>query len=208
MPRHELAHRIIEGVGEPLAAPSANMFGRTSPTSAKHVEKEFNGQVLVLDGGHCEVGIESTVIDLTSEGLVKILRPGTVTAEMFEEAAKRVGVYLKVGIAKQKNSPGTLKNHYQPSIPLVLVDANLQLSPAEIVTRATKFLNLEQSRFVELTLDINPQLAARTLYAGLRELEQSGASGIYFSFNETNQQGEWEAIWDRLWRAASAEIVS
>lgn len=208
MPRHDMALEVISRVGQPLAAPSANMFGRTSPTTARHVEKEFEGKVLVLDGGSCEIGIESTVIDITVEGTIKILRPGIYTAARLTAVSEELGLDLKVVTAKQKNSPGTLKNHYQPSIPLVLVDSSLRLTPETIALRAAKILEVEASGLVQLVLPDNPQFAARSLYAGLRDLEQTGASMIYFMFDEHNQQGEWGAIWDRLWRAATFEIVS
>jgi L-threonylcarbamoyladenylate synthase len=184
------------------------MFGRTSPTTAAHVEKEFAGKVLVLDGGPCEFGIESTVVDFTINGSIKIIRPGLITAKMFQAVSDALGLGLKVTTASQKNSPGTLRNHYQPSIPLVLVDSALNLTPQSIAVRAGKMLQIEPEGLVQLVLPENPQFAARSLYAGLRELEQTGATMIYFVFDEHNQQGEWGAIWDRLWRAATAEFVS
>ena len=118
IPKHGMARELIRLSGRPIAAPSANTSGRPSPTCAQDVYADMNGKIpLILDGGDCDIGIESTVIDLTSD-IPTVLRPGYITVEMLlEEFEKVKTVTGKVVIAK---APGMKHKHYAPSCPMVL----------------------------------------------------------------------------------------
>ena len=121
MPDHSIARDLIDILGHPLAAPSANKFGRTSPSQASHVRDEFaNDNLFVIDGGECQIGVESTVIAFQSgddNTEVQILRPGGITQTMLEHALERWGKPTTVRRAASEASPGHLKHHYMPKLP-------------------------------------------------------------------------------------------
>ncbi len=216
-PAHPLAQTLIHLLGEPLAAPSANKFGRTSPSRPEHVAQEFAGEgLLIVDGGTCAVGVESTVIalDQTTTGTetIRILRPGGVTAEMLQHALAQWPQPVAVVEASSTASPGHLKHHYMPPIPLVILREPQTAAgmPLSVHTRhsITRQLALSEPwQACELVLNDAPSLAARELYSDLRRLAASGASVIYVRATP-QQTGHdlWAAIWDRLQRAASLEL--
>jgi L-threonylcarbamoyladenylate synthase len=117
-PKHTLANVLLKDFAG-LAAPSANRFGKTSPTKAEHVEREFDGKVLVLDGGDCDVGIESTVVGIISETEIEIYRPGMITKQTLERVLQDFERKVLVEYAQSPVAPGQLKHHYMPDIPLV-----------------------------------------------------------------------------------------
>lgn len=133
MPNHPVALRLIEASGVPIAAPSANKFGRPSPTTAEHVLQDLAGRIEgVLDAGPTQVGVESTVLDLTRIPPV-ILRPGGISKEMLEEVLGEVKVATKLpeGVEPGLPSPGMMPRHYAPSVPVILVEGtNEELSMA------------------------------------------------------------------------------
>lgn len=188
MPRHPVCLELIDRLQVPLAAPSANKFGKTSPTQASHVRDEFGDSVFVLDGGPCEIGLESTVISL-GEGRIDILRPGAITQAMLQNLLPHLKIEQRASVA----SPGHLEHHYQPSIPLFIYESgeleNLLEKPSVKGPRH------------ELVLDPNPALAARTIYSQMREFSKRGG---FISVQKRPEQtdGLWLAIWDRLNRAA------
>lgn len=204
MPRNNCALRLIEELGHPVAAPSANRFGRVSPTTADHVRTEFpDAKFPIIDGGSSEVGVESTVIDLTQKK-IRILRPGAIDSvrleRTLEESAFADSLPLKR--VESEASPGHLKNHYQPESPLVLVDSDKSVSDEVI----RKKLDLSESiEAISLELGDDPQLYARRMYSDLREL--SAPHRFLIVRKLPHQTGpQWEAIWDRLSRAASLLI--
>lgn len=224
MPGHPLALQLIEKVGVPLAAPSANKFGRTSPTSADHVRKEFGDSVAILDGGSCEVGIESTVLWMSeASGTLEwnILRQGAVSAEQIQTVldGAKISHHARAEVEK-KHSPGHMKHHYMPEIPLIFVSGK-KMSDAEITREA----NIQIARMPDvvegvrirkpcsplsapasLTLNQDPALAARELYARLRELSQGNADHLIFRLEAFHKGGIWDAILDRLRKAASLSL--
>lgn len=201
-PRHPLALQVLQAFGGALAAPSANHFGRISPTTARHVRDEFGEAVpIVLDGGECEVGIESTIIDLSS-ATPRILRPGRISRAQVES------VIGAVAVESNEHSPrasGTLEAHYAPRTPMLLL-----ARPA--LLREAREQQAFGKRVVVLALaELPPGLAgvalpdhsaayAHGLYAALRELD---AGGQQLLLVERPPEGaEWLAVHDRLRRAA------
>jgi L-threonylcarbamoyladenylate synthase len=184
-PALPLAREVLSALGKPLAAPSANRFGRTSPTTPAHVLAEFP-ELPVLDGGACEVGVESTIVDLSGPEAA-ILRPGGIPAEA-------VAAVLGVPLAQTPRStpaPGTLAAHYAPSTRLLVTHAPLaERSRAEA-------LGLR----VGLLLAGDPSDHARRLYAALRELD--GRCDVIIA-EWAAPGGLGDAVNDRLRRASAA----
>jgi L-threonylcarbamoyladenylate synthase len=203
---------MIETCGFPLAAPSANKFGKTSPTKAEHVRKGFEKEALmILDGGQSEVGLESTVVSFAREGgkdIVTILRPGAVTQAILESALAERGLPFEVGRGSGPASPGNTEHHYMPSVPLVIVEQEEPVLQQKL--RAQICADFDFDRNVpngELRLDLNPRIAARSLYLRLRECSDCGAAFIFVIRKKAQQGGLWDAIWDRLTRAASRTYI-
>jgi L-threonylcarbamoyladenylate synthase len=191
VPNHPMTLTLLKVLGVPLAAPSANRYGKVSPTTAQHVRAEFDGELLILDGGPSNFGVESTVVRPT-EDVVEILRPGMVTAQMIEKVLKKRKIKAKVARALSNASPGHADQHYQPKVPLLIVEEK-----QNVVELAGKF---SAGRGVEMELHDDPIVVARFLYAQLRQLSDS--SEFIFVKRKTSQSGgHWDAIWDRLERA-------
>lgn len=163
-PAHPLALRLIEEVGEPLVAPSANLSGRPSPTSAADVREDLKDSVsLILDGGECSIGIESTVVSLLEPKPV-ILRPGAITQEQLEAA---LGIPVRLATEKDPvASPGMRHRHYAPR-----AKVRLTFQPEEISPKTTYLLSSEP---LGSALVFN----RRNFYARLREADRLGASEI------------------------------
>jgi L-threonylcarbamoyladenylate synthase len=207
-PAHPWARAVLQAFGGALAAPSANRFGHVSPTTAEHVRADLgvkpDGAVdLVLDGGPCPVGIESTIVDLSS-GPPRLLRPGAIAREAVEQA---LGLQLGDAGDEAPRAPGRLEQHYAPRTPLEL------LSHDEFLTR----LPGARGRIVVLGQGTPPRLPAHiqwfaapaevdrdatALYAWLRRLDAVGADRIWVV--RPPQTPAWEAINDRLHRAATS----
>jgi L-threonylcarbamoyladenylate synthase len=204
IPSHPVAHALLAAFGGGVAAPSANKFGRVSPTTAQHVRDEFGDAVeIVLDGGASNVGIESTIIDCSGAAL-RILRPGAINAVMISQALGGNAVGAKEQEAKVPRVSGSLDAHYAPHTRLQLVAADALASasaqeaqhPIAILSRASPAGFGGEWRQAAA----DPAVYARELYAHLRELDTVGAQLILV---ESPPQGpEWEGINDRLRRAA------
>ena len=202
VPAHPVAQALLAAFAGAIAAPSANRFGRVSPTTADHVRADLGDDVdLVLDGGASEVGIESTIVDLSS-GVARVLRPGHITPD---EIAKVISepVALRTDVTAPR-APGTLEAHYSPRLPLELLEhRELSERPpreaAEAAVLAFDHPGFEPRMFVQAPRD--PVLYAHRLYATLRELDASGASRIIV---EAPPAGDprWAGVLDRLRRAS------
>ena len=204
-PSHPVAQELLRefarvGSGA-IAAPSANKFGHVSPTTAAHVRDEFGDAVPVLDGGACDVGIESTIVDL-SRGEPVLLRPGAVTRDELEEA---LGVTVHDRDAAAPRASGTLAAHYAPRTALVLVTPALLDDEVRSLANVAVLAMRQAPRNALVTSWIAaspiPARYGHDLYANLRRLDASGAKRILV---EAPPDGpEWEAILDRLARAAA-----
>ena len=223
VPAHPLALDLLRAYAEAgggvagmcgVAAPSANRFGRISPTEATHVREELGDSVpLVLDGGRCPVGIESTILDLTRDAALppRLLRPGRVTPEQI---AAVIGVLPETVTRSSAEAPprvaGSLAAHYAPSTPLRLV-APTRLGEVIDILRATArrcavlhYGSLPASvgtPHASRRLPADPRGYARALYAALRELDQTAAELIVVE--ELPATPAWVAVADRLQRAAA-----
>lgn len=200
MPDHPVAIELIRRFDGPIAAPSANRSTHVSPTTAEHVRQEFGGDVeLVLDGGQCQVGIESTVLDLTTEN-PRILRPGSVTREQIETFIGPVEMKTLVAESTQPaTSPGQQEIHYAPRTAAYRFEA----SQLEQLDRANAGLLLmgASSNANEQTIALpdDPAAYAHDLYAALRRLDEMNLRAIYVQ--SPPESPEWTAVWDRLRRA-------
>jgi L-threonylcarbamoyladenylate synthase len=223
MPKHEVALSLIRTLGIPLAAPSANKFGKTSPTTPQHVMDEFiNEQIFVLDGGHCEIGVESTVLyinQLKNELEISILRAGNIVWSQIEKVLVQNNIQShQIKISQTVSAPGQMKHHYMPKKPLIFLDNGIQLKSAlpEIVDQLQKLPLIVESveiirpnkikTWKELILSSHPEEAARELYSKLR-LIADGPEDILFFQKQTWHQGEhWDAVLDRLGKASTLKI--
>lgn len=203
VPAHPLALELLRAFGGGIAAPSANRFGHVSPTTAEHVRAEFTDRLpWVLDGGPCQVGVESTIVDV-SGGATAILRPGGVPRERIAEV---LGFEVPVLSESTVRVPGQLASHYAPRAEVVLVPfAELGARVAELRERGLCVGALVPSdgsgagAHHELALGREEELA-RGLYAALRELDGRGCEVIVTS--EPEARGLGLAVQDRLQRAA------
>jgi len=204
-PDNPLALALIRAAGRPLAAPSANLFGRISPTTAQHVQEQLGAAIAgVLDGGPCRIGIESTV--LLPDPAPLILRPGGVTRERLEEIlGEPVAVAGRSDRAAHlpQQAPGMLASHYAPRIPLRLRAAGEAWPHAREVavlafTGADLPAGIGPAEILSATGDLAQ--AATTLFASLRRLDASGASSIVAEL--VPEHGLGQGINDRLRRAA------
>lgn len=206
VPSHPLAHALLAAFGGGVAAPSANRFGRVSATTASHVRAEFGSHVdLILDGGACEVGIESTIVDVSGDAPV-LLRPGGIAAHALEAA---LGQPLDRAQRGSPRAPGTLKAHYAPATALMLVDADVAPELIRSLVRQDKkvaVLSFSAMRplipgLVWISAPAEPLGYAHDLYANLRELDASRSDLIVIE--SPPQRPEWTAVLDRLTRAAA-----
>lgn len=204
VPAHPVALELLDRTGVPLVAPSANRFGRVSPTTARHVLAELEGRVqFVLDGGASDVGVESTILDLTG-GQPRILRPGAISATELSEILGR-----SVHAAASRGSPrvsGSLDSHYAPSTPARLVsqarlDGALQEATGTVGVIA---LTAAPAGFAGhwLRMPGEPAGYARQLYAALRELDELADVILV---QEPPDAAGWEAVADRLRRATYSQ---
>ncbi len=184
MPDHEKTLKIINKVG-PVAAPSANMFKKTSPTRAKHVLENFEHKVSVYDGGDCDVGIESTIIEL-SGNKIYLYRKGKITKENLQTSLPGFTIEEKTSPA----APGQMKDHYQPNKPLYIFNS---------IEEKNNF----SEHGIELTLTQDSGLSARMLYKNLIDLSQGPVEFIYFIRSKYPKDELWEAIYERLEKASS-----
>ena len=210
-PAHKVARAVIEAAGLPIAAPSANKSGKVSATSPQHVAQELGAELdLILAAGACEVGLESSVLDLSGAEPV-ILRPGAVLAEdvgrvldcevLYDDGNKEGG---------DVKSPGQLLKHYAPSVPVRLGAVDVKAGEALLAFGSIKFMGVEGGAFAKdlpeerlRNLSENGDLheAAANLFAMLRALDIPGNKGI--AVMHVPEQGLGMAINDRLRRAAA-----
>lgn len=186
LPSNRVAKEVITRLGNPVAAPSANRFGRVSPTTAQHVVQDLGDDVaLVLDGGPCEVGVESTIVDCTKPQ-PEILRPGSITPEDVQRILATADIEMSAGISGPSRASGMLERHYAPQASLVLHE-----QPATIPRDGTPVLDCAT----------DPIAAAHDLYANLRSFDALGHRIVHVLLPRA--QGVGFALRDRLKKAAT-----
>jgi L-threonylcarbamoyladenylate synthase len=199
-----------------VAAPSANRFGRVSPTTAAHVQSEFGADLLVLDGGACTVGIESTIVDCT-RGAAVLLRPGAITRAQIEAACGQRLLSKEELEAQTPRASGTLLAHYAPSAPVRLLDtADLRTAlaarsadaPALAVYARTPLHCPTHAAFSTVLhpMPSDATAAAAELFAMLRRFDDQGAQEIWIETPPSTP--DWEGVRDRLQRAAAATAAT
>lgn len=218
MPSHPVALAIIEKSGLPLAAPSANLSGRPSPTCAAHVRDDLDGKIpLIIDGGMCEVGVESTVITLCSE-VPTILRPGIIPLsailKILPDAQLSHSVDSELQEGEKAESPGMKYKHYSPRAEVVIVKGTLDRFAQYVKERGcgdayALCFDGEQERIMIPSVaygpEEEPEQQARELFASLRALDRFGASVVYARCPDTREGGL--AVYNRLLRAAGFKVV-
>ena len=201
MPAHPIAQQLLKQFRHAVIAPSANRFGRISPTSAKDVEEELDCAIdVILDGGNCPVGIESTIIDLR-DNTINIVRQGMITASMIERALQ-TSIHVTTPTSRVS---GNLASHYAPTTPVVIVENNVLSQEIEKNKQQICLLSFTaittKKNITCFTMPNTPDAYAQTLYQQLRAADHIGAELIVI---EQPPLGEaWGAIHDRLKRAAS-----
>lgn len=211
-PSHPVAQAVLRAAADlgvwGVAAPSANRFGRVSPTTAQHVQAELGAELLVLDGGPCAVGIESTIVDCT-RGVPVLLRPGAITRAQIA-AACGVQVLSPEDLpAHTPRASGTLASHYAPQAKVRLMDAKalqagldvLGMDAAHLAVYARTAVRSHSRKVLLRTMPHDPATAAQELFATLRSLDDAGARLIWIETPPDTP--DWEGVRDRLQRAAA-----
>ena len=209
-PSHPVARALLDAAAAlgvaGVSGPSANRFGRISPTTAAHVFEEFGDAMTILDGGACEAGIESAIVDC-SRGAPRLLRPGVLTRAQIEAA---LGEPLREAGADAPRASGTLEAHYAPRARLRLMSADQLRTALGILAKtgatpvAVYFRTVTPGRTVKAyrAMPDNPVAAAHELFSALRELDASGTSLIWVE--APPDAPAWDGVRDRLQRAAAA----
>ena len=206
VPSHPVALSLLRAFGGGVAAPSANRYGRVSATTAQHVRDEFGPAVAcVLDGGACDLGIESSIVDLSRDAPA-LLRPCHITAAQIEAV---LGRPLAAPDAQAPRAPGTLAKHYAPRTPVMLMEADLVIELAASLTRqGQRVAVLARSALQPMVAGVtwvaapaDPVAYGHDLYANLRMLDEAGCDALLVE--EPPPETAWTAVRDRLARAAA-----
>lgn len=192
MPDHQVALELIEAACVPLAAPSANSFMQLSPTRAEHVSPEIADTVaFILDGGPCRVGVESTVVDVSTPGSPRILRPGGLSRGDIQAAlGKPLGQLPPQGV---RRSPGMYDRHYAPRAKVEIVDEVPDGAPGLVLSTPKSEL--------QILMPGDPNSYAALMYSALHQLDKPGVTCIYVQ--RLPDDSAWETIADRLTKASS-----
>ena len=196
IPKHNVIRNLLKNLNYPLAAPSANIASKLSPTSAEDVVEEFGNKIkFVLDGGRCSIGLESTIIDLTEKP--KILRPGSITIEKIQKIIKKK-IFVKKN-TKFIKSPGQLRLHYSPGIPVKMNKKTVNKNQAFIVF-GKKFK--AKKNYFNLSKNGNLKEAANNLYRIMRKIKKRNFKSI--AVTKIPNKGIGSAINDRLKKASTS----
>ena len=212
-PAHLVARALLAACATGIAAPSANRFGRVSPTTALHVAQEFGDSLLVLDGGPCEVGIESSIVDCTRSRPV-LLRPGVLTRAQLEAACGEAVLSSEefTGTSTDALAPrasGTLESHYAPDAKVRLMDAQaiqtaldlLGPDAAHIAVYARAIVRIKSTQVIYRRMPDDATAAAQQLFSVLRGFDAQGVKLIWIEHPPAD--AAWDGVRDRLVRAAA-----
>ena len=210
-PSHPVAQALLKACQTGLAAPSANRYGRVSPTTAEHVRQELGDDLLVLDGGPCAVGIESSIVDCT-RGQPVLLRPGVLTRAQLAAACGepvRDQEDLQAGAGTAPRASGTLESHYAPHAKVRLMPASalqtaldvLGADAASMAVYARSIVRIRSSQVLYRRMPDDALATAQQLFAVLRDFDAQGVKLIWIE--NPPEMPEWEGVRDRLARAAA-----
>jgi len=208
VPAHPVAQQLLRAFGGGIAAPSANRYGHVSPTRADHVRDEFGDAIqVILDGGDCKIGLESTIVSCV-DAVPRLLRPGFITLSQLRSVVPDV---VAGSDAPAPRAPGSDAKHYAPATPLSIVNsrtleevvAQLTADHEKVAVLAMRPPRLANRYMTWINAGRRADLYARELYVNLRTLDKSGAKEILVE--EVPAGESWDAVRDRLRRAASAE---
>jgi L-threonylcarbamoyladenylate synthase len=212
-PSHPVALAFLKACDTGVAGPSANRFGRVSPTTAQHVQQEFGDSLLVLDGGPCDVGIESSIVDCT-RGRPVLLRPGILTRAQLEaacgEAVLGKDEFEQEALGDAPRASGTLEAHYAPDAKVRLMDAGpiqtaldlLGADAAHIAVYARSIVRIKSDKVLYRRMPDDALATAQQLFAVLRDFDAKGVKLIWIE-NPPADEG-WDGVRDRLQRAAAS----
>lgn len=218
-PSHPVAHALIKACGVPIAAPSANLSGKPSPTSAKYVEEDMSGRVdMIIDGGECDIGLESTIVSIDGDTLT-LLRPGAITYDALCCVCDKVNiapaVMNKLAENEKPLSPGMKYRHYAPNADFVLIDgedsdvlsffmSEQRKNGCAVLCYDEELTHLAPALSISIggRSDLNAQ--AKKLFSSLREADKLGATKIYAHLPKLDGLGL--ALYNRMIRAAAHTI--
>ncbi len=212
-PSHPLLRKLLAQSKIPLAAPSANPFGYISPTSANHVQDSLGDKIdYIIDGGECEIGLESTIIDLSDESFPTLLRTGSISTKEISKCINLPIIEIDTKnnlVAEGAPAPGLLKNHYSPHTPLILLDFNLpcqkkidEQDAVVLFNKSNKQAISDHKNLFWLTEKGDLSEAAHNLYNLLRNLDNKNFNKIFFEKVPNSDLGK--AINDRLEKAQNS----
>lgn len=218
-PAHETAQRLIAAAGVPIAAPSANLSGKPSPTKAKHVIKDMTGRIdAIIDGGGCNVGVESTIVDFTGERPV-ILRPGGVTYDDLK--AQGIDVEIDKNILQSiapdevPKCPGMKYKHYAPNAEVTVVEGEKNAVQKKIkellnetngkIAGVLTMYGADYDNAVILSAGNTNKEYAKNLFSALREFDELGVEVVFAEFSEKDGYGL--AVKNRLYKAAAQRVI-
>lgn len=215
MPDNKVARRLIELSGTPIAAPSANLSGKPSPTTFKHCKEDMNGRVdAIIDGGDCKIGVESTVIDLSGE-IPIILRPGEITKEQITDVIGETQVVTSIKSGEAPKSPGLKYKHYAPKAEVYILSGTANQAKEYVEAQAKKencgvlifdeFSEFNNVKTISLGSIENPKDAMHRLFTAMRRMDEMGVDVIYAP--EISDNGMWSAVKNRLYRGAANRII-
>jgi L-threonylcarbamoyladenylate synthase len=207
-PSHPVALAFLTACATGVAGPSANRFGRVSPTTAAHVREEFGGDLLILDGGPCEVGIESSIVDCT-RGRPVLLRPGVLTRAQLEAACGEPLLLQDEIDEAAPRASGTLESHYAPNAKVRLMDAGaiqtaldlLGSDAANIAIYAHSIVRIQSEKVIYRRMPDDALATAQQLFAVLRDFDAKGVKLIWIE--NLPDAAEWDGVRDRLARASA-----
>lgn len=225
-PENKVAQEFISLCNTPIAAPSANTSGRPSPTRASHVEFDLSGKIdMIIDGGHCEFGLESTIVDVSDDSSPCLLRPGSITLEMLREVLGEIAVdkavVTKLEVGEAPKAPGMKYTHYSPSAEVVIVRGDND----KVVSKINELIKLssdmgyktgviatEENKNRYINTDVlvvgnqkSPETIAANLFKMLRKCDYHGIEKVYAEGLQEDDIGL--AIMNRLKKAAGYSII-
>lgn len=218
-PAHETAQKLIKAAGVPIAAPSANLSGKPSPTKAKHVINDMTGRIdAVIDGGDCNVGVESTIVDFTGEKAV-ILRPGGVTYDDLINQGIDVeidkNILQSIAPDEAPKCPGMKYKHYAPNAEVTVVEGEMKAVQSKIrellneangkIAGVLTMYGADYDNAVILSAGNTNKEYAKNLFSALREFDELGVEVVFAEFCEKDGYGL--AVKNRLYKAAAQKVI-